>query len=91
MYSNDLNKQSELFIDEQRKFINYYKIKKTYGKGKEQEFVELLNKKGSDLFKLDRVDISLMTNSLNNMRQQIKTIIDRTNVKDSFNLDICEK
>ena len=48
---NEVNRLSENFIEEQKKYINYFKVKKQFGKTKESEFLEMLNKKGNDIRK----------------------------------------
>merc|ERR1712004_239150 len=58
---NELNKNSEKFAEEQKKYIDYYKLKKTLGKNKENEFNELLSKKGSELSKMEKIDISIIS------------------------------
>jgi hypothetical protein len=87
-FSNVLNKTSEKLIEEQKKYINYYKVKKSYGKTKESEFLELLNKKGNDLAKLDKIDISVHSKNIQNLNEQIKTLTDQINIKNCFNLEI---
>jgi hypothetical protein len=85
----DLNKLSEkLFIREQKKYINYYKIKKQYGKNKESEFFELLNKKGNEFANLDKLDMPIYSKNILNMNERIKTITDKMNVKNSFSVNI---
>jgi len=85
---NELNKMSEKFIQEQKKYINYYKIKKQYGKTKESEFFELLNKKGNELANLDKLDMPIYSKNILNMNERIKTITDKMNVKNSFSVNI---
>jgi hypothetical protein len=85
---NELNKLSEKFIQEQKKYINYYKIKKQYGKTKESEFFELLNKKGNELANLDKLDMPIYSKNILNMNERIKTITDKMNVKNSFSVNI---
>ena len=82
-----MNKKSDSFIDEQKKYINYYKIKKSYGK-KEAEFQEYVNKKGSELSKIDKIDVSLLTNEISELTNQIRSITDGINVKNSLSLNI---
>jgi hypothetical protein len=84
---NEINKKSENFIDEQKKYINYYKVKRQFGKTKESEFLELLNKKGSELANLDKIDVSIMSKNILNMNERIKTVIDHMTVKNVFNLN----
>jgi hypothetical protein len=85
---NELNKLSQKFIQEQKKYINYYKIKKQYGKTKESEFFELLNKKGNELANLDKLDMPIYSKNILNMNERIKTITDKMNVKNSFSVNI---
>lgn len=85
---NELNKLSEKFIQEQKKYINYYKIKKQYGKTKESEFFELLNKKGNELASLDKLDMPIYSKNIVNMNERIKTITDKFNVKNSFSVNV---
>lgn len=84
---NEINKKSENFIDEQKKYINYYKVKRQFGKTKESEFLELLNKKGSELANLDKIDVSIMSKNILNMNERVKSVIDHVNVKNVFNLN----
>jgi hypothetical protein len=85
---NELNKLSGNFIEEQKKYINYYKVKKQYGKTKESEFFELLNKKGNELASLDKLDISICSKNILSMNERLKTITDRINIKNSFAINI---
>ena len=85
---NELNKTSEGLIDEQKKYINYYKIKRQFGKTKESEFLELLNKKGSELANLEKIDMSIMSKNILDMNERVKSVIDHINIKNVFNLEI---
>ena len=85
---NELNKLSEKFISEQKKYINYFRIKKQYGKTKESEFLELLNKKGNELASLDKLDMPIYSKNIFNMTERIKTITDKMNLKNSFSVNI---
>lgn len=84
---NEVNKMSEKFIDEQKKYINYYKIKKQFGKTKESEFLELLNKKGNELANLDKIDMSIYSKNIMSMNERVKTAIDKINIKNAFSLE----
>ena len=66
-----MNKKSDNFIEEQKKYINYYKTKKSYGK-KEAEFQEYVNKKGNELSKIDKIDISLLTNEISELTGRLE-------------------
>jgi hypothetical protein len=83
-----LNKISDTFIEEQKKYMNYYKVKKSYGK-KEQEFNEFVNKKGGELNKIDKIDISVLSHNISELVEQIKSVTDGINVKNSLSLNIC--
>jgi hypothetical protein len=90
-FRNDLNILAETYIEEQKKYINYYKIKKTYGKNKEMEFFELSNKKGNELFKMDKMDLALLSNNINELSEKILSITDNITVKNSLCLDLVNK
>jgi hypothetical protein len=85
---NEINKFSEKFIDEQKKYINYYRVKRQFGGTKESEFFELLNKKGNELANLDKIDLSILSKNIMNMNERIKTVSDHINIKNSFNLEV---
>ena len=85
---SELNKNCEKFIDEQKNYINYYKMKKTYGKAKEREFLEQLTKKGNELSKMDKIDISLTTKNIQNMNEQIKNLMKKNEINNFTNLKI---
>jgi hypothetical protein len=85
---NEINKFSEKFIEEQKKYINYYKIKKQYGKTKESEFLELLNKKGNELANLDKIDLSILSKNIMNMNERMKSVSDHILIKNSLCLDL---
>ena len=88
-FRNELNKNSEKFIDEQKKYIDYFKLKKTYGKNKENEFKELLHKKGNDLSKLEKIDISVISKNISSLSEQINTLLDQSNIKNTFFTKVC--
>ncbi len=83
---NEINKSSEKFIEEQKKYINYYKVKRQFGKTKESEFLELLNKKGNELANLDKIDMSILSKNIMNMNERVKSVSDHMTVKNCFNL-----
>ena len=83
-----MNKISDTFIEEQKKYVNYYKTKKSYGK-KEQEFYEFVNKKGSELSKIEKIDISILSHNISELVEQIKSVTEGINVKNSLSLNIC--
>jgi hypothetical protein len=85
---NEINKISEKFIDEQKKYINYYKVKRQFGKTKESEFLELLNKKGNELANLDKIDLSILSKNIINMNERVKAVSDNITIKNTFNLEI---
>ena len=61
-----------------------YKLKKTFGKNKENEFNELLSKKGSELSKMEKIDISIISKNLSGLSEQINTLLDQSNMKNAF-------
>jgi hypothetical protein len=71
---------SEKFIGEQQKFINFYNVKKTYEKKSQDEFIELLTKKGNELSKLEMMDISLTAKNIENLSQQLKALNKQKNL-----------
>lgn len=79
-----MNKNSEKFVEEQKKYIEYYKLKKTFGKNKENEFNDLLSKKGSELSKMEKIDISIITKNLSSLSDQINTLLDQSNMKNAI-------
>ena len=54
------------------------------GKNKETEFNDLLCKKGSELSKMEKIDISIISKNLNNLSEQITTLLDQSNMKNAF-------
>lgn len=88
MRINTLNKMCDKLIDEQKKYINYYKIKKQFGKTKESEFLEMLNKKGNELANLDKIDLSILSKNISNMNERIKSMTDRVNIKNSIGIEM---
>jgi hypothetical protein len=88
MKVNELNKTCDKYIEEQKKYINYYKVKKTFGKTKESEFLEQLSKKGNELAKLEKIDISILSKNIHNLNEKIKTVTEGINVKNTFQLDL---
>ena len=85
---NEINKKTETFIEEQKKYINYYKVKRQFGKTKESEFLELQNKKGSELANLEKIDMSIISKNILNMNERVKSVIDHMNIKNVFNLEV---
>jgi hypothetical protein len=66
-----MNKISEKFIEEQKKFINYFKNKKIIKK----EELEILNKKKeSSSSNFDKLEISILVKNLKNLTDHLKTI-----------------
>ena len=85
---NEINKKSETFIEEQKKYTNYYKVKRQFGKTKESEFLELQNKKGSELANLEKIDMSIISKNILNMNERVKSVIDHMTIKNVFNLEV---
>lgn len=83
-----MNKNCEKFIEEQKKYITYYKVKKTYGKKREREFLELLSKKGNELASLNKLQISIDSKNILNMNQQIKAMMDQNEINNYLNLKL---
>lgn len=63
-------------------------MKKTYGKTKEREFLEQLSKKGNELSKMDKIDISLTTKNIQNTNEQIKNLMKKNEINNFVNLNI---
>ena len=84
-----MNKNSEKFSDEQKKYIEYFKLKKSFGKNKENEFKDALNKKGSELNKMEKIDISLISKNISNLSEQITTLLNQSNIKNTFYSKVC--
>ncbi len=83
----EVNRLSEAFIEEQKKYINYFKVKRQFGKTKESEFLEMLNKKGSELANLDKFDITIAAKNINNIKDRIKASIDQINLRNAFEIE----
>lgn len=90
---NELSKTTEKLIEEQQKYIGYYKTRKAanFGKNNEAEFIEYLNKRGNDLAKMDKIDISILSKNILNLNERIKSVTENLNVKNAFNLEIENK
>lgn len=79
-----MNIHSEKFAEEQKKYIEYFKLKKASGKNKESEFNEFLSKKGNELSKLEKIDISILSKNLSTISDQINSLLDQSNIKNAF-------
>lgn len=76
-------------MDEQKKYVEYYKLKKSFGKNKETEFKDALNKKGNELSKMEKIDISLISKNISNLSDQITTLLSQSNIKNNFFTKVC--
>lgn len=72
---------TEKFIEEQQKFYNFYNIKKNYEKKSQEEFLDLLTKKGNELFKLDMLDISLISKNIESLSEQLNSQINQSRLE----------
>ena len=63
-------------------------MKKTYGKTKEREFLEQLSKKGNELSKMDKIDISLTTKNIQNTNEQNKNLRKKNEINNFANLNL---
>ncbi len=88
-FRNELNKNSEKFLEEQKKYVEYFKLKKSFGKNKENEFKDALNKKGNELSKMEKIDISLISKNISNLSEQITTLLNQSNMKNTFFTNVC--
>ena len=76
-------------MEEQKKYVEYYKLKKSFGKNKETEFKYALNKKGNELNKMEKIDISLISKNISNLSEQITTLLNQSNIKNTFFSQVC--
>lgn len=81
---NEMNKITEKFIEEQKKFINYYKHKKII---KKEEFEVINKKKESNLTNFDKLEISILVKNLKNLSDHLKTINNSSIINTSFALN----
>jgi hypothetical protein len=81
---NELNKNCEKFIEEQKKYINYYRNKKYLNLGRKKEGI----KKGGGDEKLDLMEIGIQSNNIKSMNEKIKELIElnKINKFSNFNL-----
>lgn len=79
-----MNINSEKFAEEQRKYLEYFKLKKASGKSKESEFNEFLSKKGNELSKLEKIDISILSKNLSTISDQINSLLNQSYAKNAF-------
>ena len=73
----ELNK----WIDEAKKLNNRYL----------NTFLEMLNKKGSDLANLDKADLNLIAKNLLSMNTRVKACIDQINLRNAFSFNNADK
>lgn len=78
-----MNKISEKFIEEQKKFINYFKNKKII---KKEEFEILNKKKESSISNFDKLEISILVKNLKNLTDHLKTITNSSLINNSVAL-----
>lgn len=90
VYSTELNKNCEKFIEEQKMYINFYKMKKNYGKAKDIEFIQQMSKKGNELSKMDKIDINITTKNIKNMQQQINNLLKKNEVNNYTSLKLAQ-
>ena len=81
---NELNKNCEKFIEEQRKYINYYKNKKNLNLVGKKEGV----KKGSGEEKFDLMEIGIQSNNLKSMNQKIKELLELNKINKFSNYNL---
>ena len=81
---NELNKNCEKFIDEQRKYINYYRNKKYLNLVRKKEGI----KKGGGDEKLDLMEIGIQSNNIKSLNEKIKELLElnKINKFSNFNL-----
>ncbi len=81
---NELNKNCEKFIEEQRKYINYYKNKKNLNLVGKKEGV----KKGSGEEKFDLMEIGIQSYNLKSMNQKIKELLELNKINKFSNYNL---
>ena len=80
-----MNKITDKFIEEQKKFINYYKHKKVIKKKEEFEIIN--KKKDSNLSNFDKMEISILVKNLKNLTDHLKTVHNSALIHTSFSLN----
>lgn len=72
-----MNKNCERFIEEQKKFLNYFKNKKPTLKTKEKEYSDQSTKKTGEFSKMD---ISIASKNILEMNEQIKNLMNKNEI-----------
>ena len=70
----ELNRLSDRFIEEQKKYQNYYKVKRTFGKEKQSDFKDLVNKKIGEFGKFDKNEIGILSYNIKNGINLLKEV-----------------
>jgi hypothetical protein len=81
---NELNKNCEKFIDEQRKYINYYRNKKNLNLVRKKEGI----KKGGGDEKLDLMEIGIQSNNIKSMNEKIKELLELNKINKFSNFTL---
>ena len=81
---NELNKNCEKFIDEQRKYINYYRNKKYLNLVRKKEGI----KKGGGDEKLDLMEIGIQSNNIKSMNEKIKELLELNKINKFSNFTL---
>jgi hypothetical protein len=79
---------SDKFIEEQNKYMDYYKLRKTHDKKHQNELLDFLNKKGSEISKIELMNMPLLTKRLNNINDNVNSLLNQLYVKNSVNADL---
>jgi len=82
---NEMSRITDKFIEEQKKFINFYKHKKVMKKAEDFDIIN--KKKDSNLNNFDKLEISILTKNLKNLTDHFKTINNTSLIQNSFALN----
>ena len=72
----NINNYCDRLIDEQEKYINYYKVKKTYGGDKNKDFDEITMKKVGDFHNFDKMYLGLYIQNLKTELSSVNNVMD---------------
>jgi hypothetical protein len=76
MLRNNINSLCEKLIEEQGKYINYYKVKKSFGTEKQKDFEEMVLKKIGDFNSFEKMDFGLTVHKLNEEIKGLRSKLD---------------
>lgn len=65
---------TEKVIDEQTKYINFFKTKKNYGADKRKDFEDLVLKKVGDFGSFEKLELGILIQNIKSEIKQLKDI-----------------